>query len=160
MTSTYDNLGSLFYEAEDNLYIRNLVEVIYDYTIAEINQVNPSILHWSTWKGKKLYGEGFGGKAEFLSDVHSLLDHVEKYHLRTINGRLDIIVSRVADWFVRYKDRKGFYVRFFRFDDFDKSTRDRYPKVFQILKQMVKEGFIQIPEDKYFNKMRKKIEKW
>jgi len=163
MTSTYDSLGNLLYEVRETPEIADLVARVVEYAIDEISKVNPKILNWDDWsKGKTHSVKFLGGVVNqvgaFLSDAHSLLDHTEKYHLRTVNGKLDLIISKLCDWFVRYKDRKHFYDRFYGLADFGKGTRNRYPKVFKELLHLVNIGVIEIPEEN--KRVRKRIAKW
>lgn len=168
MTSTFDHLGSFYYEVQKSPHLRKLFEIIYDYAIAEVNEINPEMLHWDTWRDKKLYGEGFEGKAMFLSDAHSILDHYRNedaksyrkrhpYHLRCVNQRLDYIIGRVHDWFVVYKDRKP-YDRFYGLTRFRPKTRRLYPKVFKELLALIDSGVIPIPD--YDKRAKKVFEKW
>lgn len=168
MTSTYDALGMLYYRAKEDTVIRKLVLIIYDYAIEEIGKLKQDKLKWETWVHsqrartiEKIYPADILElelKSAFLSDAHSQLDHTKEFHLRTVHQRLDYIIGRVCDWFVRYKDRKSFIDRFFHFADFRKPTRDRYPKVFKELLALVNSGVITIPE--WDKRTLKKVEKW
>ena len=160
MTSTYDSLWGLYDVAQKNPDLKPLIESIFDYAIVEVNKVNPKILNWDSWISKpinKVYGTGLQAKAEFLSDAHSILDHNPQYHFKTMNHRLEFIISRIDDCFVRYSDRE-YIDRFMGLGDFDKETRDRYPKVFKELKALIENGLIQIPE--WDSRTKKKVAKW
>jgi len=162
MTSTYDALGALLSEVQKSPEIANLIARVCEYAVDEISKVNPKILNWEDWSKKSYNSAKFHGGvanqlASFFSDAHTLLDHQHKYHLKTVNRRLDYIIGRFKDWFVWYKDRKT-YDRFFRLTEFKPATIRRYPKIFKELKRMIDAGVIDVSWlDK---RRRKKIEKW
>jgi len=168
MTSTYDSLGMLYYEAKENPSIKQLVLIVYDYAIAEINKVDPDKFCWIKWlereHGITFYAKLYSNedaeliqKASFLSDAHYILDHTKEYHLKTLHDELDYIIGRLKDWFVTYKDRE-YMDRFYSLADFNKNTRDRYPKVFKELKHLIEIRIIEIPE--WDKRTRGKIVKW
>jgi len=160
MTSTYDALGSLLYQIRDNPEIVNLVARVCEYAVDEISKVNPKILNWEDWSKKntvKFHGGRVNQIGAFFFDAHSLLDHTQKYHLRTVNKRLDYIIGKLRDWFISFKDRKS-YDRFYGLTDFKPATIRRYPKIFKELKRMMDEGII---DTSWMDKRRKKkIDKW
>jgi len=161
MTSTYDALGALLCEIKETPEIANLVARVCEYTVDEISKVNPTILNWDDWSKRKGNSKECLGTlnqvAYFFSDAHTLLDHTEKYHLRTIHQRLDFIIGKFRDWFVSYKKRED-SSRFYGLADFRKPTRDRYPKVFKELKRLIEVGVIKIPD--WDKRTKKKIARW
>lgn len=162
MTSTFDHLGYLFYLAKDKPEYRELVLAIYDYAIAEINKVDRKILNWETWVEKhslgfytRLYGvelAELNQKAAFISDAHSDLDHTSQYHFKCVHNFLDIIIGKVTDWFFELP-RRGTKVEFFGLDKLNKRFRDRYPKIFKLLKPKIEEI---IDEESYYKRYLKK----
>lgn len=161
ITSTYDSLGNLLYEIKKTPAITGLVSVVCGYAIKEISSVNPSILNWDKWSKEKTHTIEFLGGFEqvcsFFSAAHSKLDHVEKYHLDTINQKLDFIIGKLKDWFVTFKNRE-YSSRFYGLADFRKPTRDKYPKIFKELKQLIESGVIKIPD--WDKRTKRKIAKW
>jgi len=150
------------YEIKRTPEIVDLVAVICEYAINEISKVNPSILNWDDWSKEKTHskeflGGGLNQVARFFSDAHTKLDHVTKYHLRTVHQRLDYIIGKLKNWFVTYKERE-YSSRFYGLADFRKPTRNRYPKVFKELKRLVEIGVIKIPD--WDKRTKKKIAKW
>lgn len=162
MTSTYDALGILIYEIRKTTEIRDLIAIVCEYAIDEINKVDPKILNWEDWSKKPINkAEFLGGTLEqiarFFSDAHTFLDHTEKYHLKTINLRLDYIIGKFRDWFIWYKDRDS-QSRFWGLTNFKPATIRRYPKIFKELKRMVDKGIIDVS---WLDKRgRKKIDSW
>jgi len=162
MTSIYDALGNLLYEIKKTPEIANLVARVCEYAVDEISKVNPKILNWDDWSKEnthtvKFLGSQFNQISLFLSDAHSLLDHTQKYHFKTVNQRLDFIIGKFRDWFVTYKDRKG-YDRFYGLSEFKPVTIRNYPKIFKELKHLIDTGYINI--DWLDKRRRKKLEKW
>ena len=160
MTSTYDALGALLYEVKKSPEIANLVARVCEYAVDEISKVNPKILNWDEWSKKhtaEFYGSVLEQVASFFSDAHSRLDHTQKYHLKTVNKRLDYIIGKFKDWFVWYKDRKS-YDRWYGLTEFKPATIRRYPKIFKELLNLIDTGYINL--DWLDKRRKKKIEKW
>lgn len=159
MTSTYDALGSLCNVVRTNPEYIPLLSRLFEYTVDEISKVEPKTLNWDDFITK-----GFYSKLDLLSQLEYFfsaghdLDHITKYHLKTISPKLNLLIITFRDWFVTYKDRSN-NDRWYNFDKFNAAIVKRYPKVFKELKKLIDDGTIQFGSW-YAKTYNKKVARW